>query len=555
MVGRLQRFKGCFDFLSTAALVVQERPDARFLIIGPDSPIEPDLRKELMMTIQADGLSTSVAVTGRLSRADLAATVREATVLVHPAHREPFGLAVVEALSLGTPVVAYETSGPRAILAYGAGSLVTPHDIPALATAVLQAIGDPLTLRRWTAEAENVSHKFDISASISQYWDVLSAASLHRERSVTMIGVHPPPPCGVHDYGRSLAAELQGRGFSVKERWLLNPGDRAFGALLVSMRLLRLAVVVPRHTKVIWHYSPVVYGYRGVPLWGVFLGFILRLRGADVISVLHELAYTYRPGIDRPRTRIMALAQQLALRAVLTGSSDVVVTTQRRQAALKRWGGDQRRIHAVPVFSTIPCNGLRRTNDPGSPFVIGVPAYAGDGVRPDLLIRALGELGPPGTCRVVLLGAPGADSADGQRWLRQAAEQGVQESLQFTGLVTPAEFSQHLIDCDVVVLVNEEGPSSRKTSLATALAHGLPVVSLDGCNRWEELIEAGAVRVVPNSAATLAGTLVRLRNSPAERAALAAAAASFAATHMSLTTVADAFVDMLAGSGPGAADD
>lgn len=545
MVGRLQRFKGHFDFLSAAALVVRERPDARFLIVGPDSPIEKGLRKELQSTIEARGLCGSVALSGRLSGADLAATVSNATLLVHPAHREPFGLAVVEALALGTPVVAYATNGPTKILAFGGGALVPPQDVPGLAAAVLRSINDPSTMGRWAAEAQDVALRFDVSVSVGRYLDELRAACRRPMDVVTMVGVSPPGASGVRDYGLQLSDELRRRGLAVEERWLENSGDRLSEALRVSAQLLCMALRLETRGALIWHYSPVVYGIRGLPAPGVLLGLIVRLRGGHVVSVVHELSYTYRPNVDPPRARVKALVQQLALRAVIYGSTDVVVTTERRRASLEtRAVGRSRRVHVIPVFPTIPYVSAPPEGDTCAAFVIGVPAYAGDGVRPDILLDALSKLEWAETCRILLLGAPGADSVDGRRWLHLAAEHGMQDSVQFTGVVDAAEFSRHLQACDVVALVNEEGPSSRKTSLAVSLAHGRPVVSLDGYNRWDELVEAGAVRLVVDAAA-LGATLAALRDSPAERVALANRGMEFATERMNLRCMADAFMAVL----------
>ncbi len=548
MTGRLQRFKGPFDFLAAAELVLASRPDARFMIIGPDSPIEPDLRRELEAAIVDRGLSGSVALAGRLSAVDLAATVGAATVLVHPAHREPFGLAVVEALVLGTPVVSYATTGPAAILRTGGGTTVPVGDVGALAATLVVALEDPAILARWTCDTARSAGRFSLETTVARYREALVQSVPAPGRSapavVATIGVAPPMASGVRDYGRLLEEELERRRIKVEPHWLESAGDRWGPALRVSAQLVGLGLTVTRRRSVIWHYSPVVYGYRGLPAFGVVAGVLLRARGCRVITVLHELSYTYRPGVDHPRARIKEQVQRLALRLVVAGSDEVVVTTDRRRQALAR------RATVIPVFPTIPVIGPgERAADGNGVLVLGVPGYAGDGVRPDLLLGALPRLGSLDSVRVVLLGAPGPDSDDGRRWSRLAAQHGVESCVEFTGVLGGAELGRRLATCSIIVLVNEEGPSSRKTTLAAALGQGLPVVSLDGCNRWGKLIEEEAARVVPCEAAALASALVDLRDSAAQRVALGARAASFAGRYMSLRSATDVFVDLLGGSG------
>ncbi len=550
MVGRLQRFKGPFDFLDVATEVSRARSDARFLIIGPDSPIEPGLRRELEAAIEARGLRSTVSLAGRLSGVDLAATVRGATLVIHPAHREPFGLAVVEALALGTPVVAYETAGPSAILAGGGGAVVPVGDAASLGKVVLAALDDADQMEAWIGEAPGTAARFDVSANVQRYRQVLlqaaSPAPEEAESPITTVVVAPHGPSGVRDYGRILNQELRRRGLTIDEHWLENTGDVASDALRVSAQLLWLGVSLPSGRPVVWHYSPVAYGFRGLPAVGVLMASILRMRGCPVVTVLHELAYTYRPGSDGPRGRFMALVQGVALRVVLAGSQNVIVSTEQRRAAVEhRRGGRSRGVHVIPVFPTIPCHGRIVKPRHEGPLILGVPAYAGDGVRPDLLIAALPLLGGPADARVVLLGAPGCESPDGRRWARLASEQGMLERLEFTGVVEPDELSRRFSACDVIVLMNEEGPSSRKTSLAGSLALGMPVVSLDGFNRWDAPVEAGAVLLVRNDPVSLAAALVELRDSPAQRADLSARAIAFATRHMSVAAAAESLVALL----------
>lgn len=80
------------------------------------------------------GTSPDVLFLGALP--DATACIRGAMVLVQPSLREALGTAVLEALALGTPVVASDTGGLPEVLAGGAGILVPPGDPSALAAAL-----------------------------------------------------------------------------------------------------------------------------------------------------------------------------------------------------------------------------------------------------------------------------------------------------------------------------------------------------------------------------------------------------------------------------------
>lgn len=179
MVTRLQRFKGPLDFVDMAATLVEQHP-ARFLIVGPDSPQEPGLREEIGERIRARGLSSVVALAGRLSSDDLAAIVKGADLLVHPTRGETFGLAILEALALGTPVIAYDGPGPSTILARGGGRVVPPGDLDKLSSAALEALGDPALMERWRAEALSGAARFDIGLVVDLYAEVFGRLAADR---------------------------------------------------------------------------------------------------------------------------------------------------------------------------------------------------------------------------------------------------------------------------------------------------------------------------------------------------------------------------------------
>ncbi|MGI9119207.1 MAG: glycosyltransferase [Acidimicrobiales bacterium] len=366
---------------------------------------------------------------------------------------------------------------------------------------------------------------------------------------LTMVGAAPCGTSGVRDYSRVLARELGNRGLEVTEAWVENDGGKLCRAISSSTALLMLAVALPRPRHILWHYSPVPYSFRGLPGPGVLLGRILRRRGSHVVTILHELAYSRSNGVTPVSRRVQSWAQHAALAIVLWGSDRIVVTTQHRLGQLAELGYTEPMVHLIPVFATVPIVDLQPAANPlvtqHGALTVGVPAYSGDGTRPDVMLRAVSLLGPD-RLRLLLIGAPGPDSPAGQEWRRLAHVFGVDSCLTFTGLLEPEEYGRRLAATDLVVLVNEEGPSTRKTSLAGALAHGLPVVSLDGPNRSQTLVDDQAVRVVPPEPAALAAVLLELWDSPRERSTLGAAGRTYYQLHLALDVAADAYCALLA---------
>ena len=135
--------------LSTSRLVVQkgideavrvlpELPADTVLVVlgeGPERPALERLAREL-------GVNDRVFLLGRVP--DVARWLRRASVYVHPARWEGFGLGVLEAMHAGLPVVATRVSSlPELVVDGETGLLVPSDDAPALARAVADALERP----------------------------------------------------------------------------------------------------------------------------------------------------------------------------------------------------------------------------------------------------------------------------------------------------------------------------------------------------------------------------------------------------------------------------
>jgi len=126
------------DFLTLLrAFKRLEDHDARLVILG-----EGPERARLEAEAWSLGVASRVEMPG--FETEVAARLDAARVFALSSRREAFGLACVEALAHGLPVVATDCGGPAEILAAPAhGALVPVGDVEALARALAAALADP----------------------------------------------------------------------------------------------------------------------------------------------------------------------------------------------------------------------------------------------------------------------------------------------------------------------------------------------------------------------------------------------------------------------------
>jgi glycosyltransferase involved in cell wall biosynthesis len=149
MVGNLDWRKNPRCLIEAAPAIHAAAPDVTILLIGafPDAEAERAARDR----IHALGLDEVVRPTGFL--ANPFPVVRALDVVVHPALRDPFPLALLESMALARPIVASAVGGiPEMLVDRESGRLVPPDDPAALAAAVIELLSDAGT-RRHLGEA------------------------------------------------------------------------------------------------------------------------------------------------------------------------------------------------------------------------------------------------------------------------------------------------------------------------------------------------------------------------------------------------------------------
>jgi glycosyltransferase involved in cell wall biosynthesis len=147
IVARLARQKGIETLLDAIPRLLDAAPDTRVLVVG-DGPSRAALEA------RAGRLGIVPALRFLGYRADVEAIYAALDVMVMPSRHEGFGIAFLEAMAMGVPVVGTRVVGSVDAVQDGInGLLVRPDDPAALAAAILRLFDDPDLRRRIVDEA------------------------------------------------------------------------------------------------------------------------------------------------------------------------------------------------------------------------------------------------------------------------------------------------------------------------------------------------------------------------------------------------------------------
>ena len=111
---------------------------------------------------------------GRLSEADKVRELRGAAVLCAPSrHGESFGMVLLEAMAAGTPIVAGDLPGYRAVSADGAAAILVPPGNPrALADGLMRALSDERLVADQRARGAQQARSWSMDELARRYVDI-----------------------------------------------------------------------------------------------------------------------------------------------------------------------------------------------------------------------------------------------------------------------------------------------------------------------------------------------------------------------------------------------
>jgi len=155
-IGELAPVKGQENFLRAAAIVGSQRDDVDFVIAGEDKSRTGENRLLLERMIDDLGLRQRVRITGWAD--DVVELLRTLDVFVSASRSESFGIAMVEAMASGVPVVATMTGGAQEIIDPDQTGLLVPiGDAEALADALCELLDEPQRRERLAANARRMA--------------------------------------------------------------------------------------------------------------------------------------------------------------------------------------------------------------------------------------------------------------------------------------------------------------------------------------------------------------------------------------------------------------
>lgn len=172
-VAALAPHKNHIDLLRAAASVISQRPEVRFVWLG-----EGECRAALEAERAKLGLEQQVWMPG--FREGARAMIPQFTLFALASYLEGLCTSIMDAQSLGVPVIATRTGGIPDLVADGeTGRLVRPRDPEALALGLVEALGNPNRARGWAHRALSSVRSFSadhmVERSLKEYQAVIES--------------------------------------------------------------------------------------------------------------------------------------------------------------------------------------------------------------------------------------------------------------------------------------------------------------------------------------------------------------------------------------------
>jgi glycosyltransferase involved in cell wall biosynthesis len=158
--------KGHTVLIEAFSAVARQIPDARLVLLGDGAEL-PAARR----LIRERGLSERVELPG--PQADVWPWLARAHVFALASHYEPLGIAVLEAMAAGLPVVATDVDGIKELVMPGVtGKLVPPGDAEAMTRALIEVLSDPGAAMQMGTAGRAAAEESRMDACVDGYFEL-----------------------------------------------------------------------------------------------------------------------------------------------------------------------------------------------------------------------------------------------------------------------------------------------------------------------------------------------------------------------------------------------
>ncbi len=207
-VGRIERCKGIPTLLEAAARVHKAAPNCRFVLAG--APHATLRQGEIDGMINRLQLQECIHFLGHVPHDSLAQLYARAALTVVPSHYETFGLAALESMKFGVPVVATAAGSlPEVVIDGVTGLLVPPGDAEALASAIIRLLVNRQEHREMAQRARESAQQYQAARQIPRTLELYEWAAsndLHENPAVEHVFFSPHPDDAVLSCGGFMAS-------------------------------------------------------------------------------------------------------------------------------------------------------------------------------------------------------------------------------------------------------------------------------------------------------------------------------------------------------------
>jgi glycosyltransferase involved in cell wall biosynthesis len=341
-----------------------------------------------------------------------------------------------------------------------------------------------------------------------------------------LTGVSPPQGGGIADYTGGVARGVADVGRQVhvwtparvppsqEHRISVHVMDGFSGAALAKLGAELDQFDPPRRLLV--QYAPQAWGMKGMNV--PFCRWVLsrREKGDDVRVMFHEPFFPF--GWQRPQRNLLAAVNHWMAHLLLRASTHAYVSISAWDGLLRPFAPRELEITLLPIPATIPLfphpenvRVIRDALTEGGRYPLFVHFGTYGGLIAPMLEKAITRLivrRPD--ARILLLGRGGVEFADRMR----ARDSRLADAFRTPGFLGAEALSYHLQASDVAIQPYPDGADTRRTTLMSCLANGVPTVTTHGRFTELTLMAATASPANPDRPEALGDTAVGVLENP-----------------------------------------